>query len=243
MAEGVAGTAETTTAGNIATTDTPGVLAAGSATDRVVDQPKVMVFDLDGVIRNFDSLEVDAVIEAELGLPRGTLWHLTMESEEIKRAVTGGLSRIEWEDLIEAELRHRATTSADVGLSFQRWRDNIGKIDASTIEMIKDWQAAGIPVFIFTNGTDRIPQELEKLEIAEFFCGVLNSFNYGVRKPQPEAYLQAHREMGSILGRTIAPESVFFTDDKEANVLAAREFGWQAEVFTGAAHSFGLRCE
>ena len=194
---------------------------------------RIFVFDLDGVVRNFDSLEIDAQIEQELGLPNGTLWHLTMESTELKQAVTGGLTRLEWEDLIEAELRARTHTGVDVARSFQRWRDNVGKLDSATVDIIESLRAKDLPVFLFTNGTDRVPAELAALGVAELFHGVLNSFNYGVRKPQAGAYQCAHREIEATLDRRVAPGSVFFTDDKEANVLAARDFGWQAEVFSG----------
>ena len=137
---------------------------------------RIFVFDLDGVVRNFDSLEIDAQIEQELGLPNGTLWHLTMESTELKQAVTGGLTRLEWEDLIEAELRARTHTGVDVARSFQRWRDNVGKLDSATVDIIESLRAKDLPVFLFTNGTDRVPAELAALGVAELFHGVLNSF-------------------------------------------------------------------
>jgi hypothetical protein len=52
----------------------------------------IAVLDLDGVIRHLDSLDIDAVIETELGLPEGTLWRLVMETPDIDRAVVGELT-------------------------------------------------------------------------------------------------------------------------------------------------------
>lgn len=196
---------------------------------------RVVVLDLDGVIRHFDSLEIDAVIEAELGLPERTLWRLVMESPDLDRAATGGPNRREWEDRIEAELRSLAMTGADVGRSFQRWRANIGKADPGMVELIEQWHSRDIPVFIFTNGTDRVPAELEQLGVAELFHGVLNSYDYGVRKPAAEAYRMAHAEIEAVLGRAVRPHEVYFTDDKAKNVQAARSYGWRAEVFESAA--------
>ncbi|NYE95225.1 putative hydrolase of the HAD superfamily [Psychromicrobium silvestre] len=193
----------------------------------------VLVFDLDGVIRHFDSLELDAQIEAELGLPAGTLWELVMESGDLDRAVVGGFNRRQWEDRIEAELRAGTRNGADVAASFQRWRDNVGKADPEMTQLIEELPE--VPVFLFTNGTDRVPEELVRLGIDGLFAGVLNSYNYGLRKPDPAAYLAAHREIQAVLGLRVPREQVFFTDDKVKNVQAALDFGWRAEVFQDAA--------
>jgi putative hydrolase of the HAD superfamily len=103
------------------------------------------------------------------------------------------------------------------------------------VRLIEAWRSRGIPVFVFTNGTDRVPAELEKLGIAELFHGVLNSYNYRVRKPDAEAYRRAHAEIEAVLGRAVLPNEVYFTDDKAKNVDAARTHGWRAEVFESAA--------
>ena len=42
----------------------------------------------------------------------------------------------------------------------------------------------------------------------------------------------AHAEIERRLGRTVGRGEVHFTDDRPANVDAARVFGWQARVFT-----------
>ena len=48
-------------------------------------------------------------------------------------------------------------------------------------------------------------------------------------KPDPRIYEIAERRFGHV------PRALFFIDDNEANVAAARARGWQAHLFTGAA--------
>ena len=55
--------------------------------------------------------------------------------------------------------------------------------------------------------------------------------DFGVVKPDPLAYAAAHRAIEADLGRMVSHDEVWFTDDRDDNVGAAREFGWDAEVF------------
>ena len=91
---------------------------------------------------------------------------------------------------------------------------------------------AGTPTFIFTNGTDRVPTELERVGLSHLVPVLLNSHTLGFAKPTPEAFAGAHAEIESRLGRAVGRAEVHFTDDNPANVDAARVFGWQARVFT-----------
>ena len=75
---------------------------------------------------------------------------------------------------------------------------------------------------------------MELLGITRLFDGVLNSADFGVAKPDPLAYAAAHRAIERDLGCELPRDEVWFTDDREDNVAAAREFGWDAEVFTRA---------
>jgi FMN phosphatase YigB (HAD superfamily) len=60
------------------------------------------------------------------------------------------------------------------------------------------------------------------------FDTIVLSHEVGCRKPEPEIFATAARMAGA------APERIFFTDDIEEHVVAARAAGWDAEVFTSA---------
>lgn len=61
------------------------------------------------------------------------------------------------------------------------------------------------------------------------FDTVVLSHEVGARKPEPAIFDLAARMAG------VAPHTIFFTDDIPEHVHAAREAGWDAEVFTTAA--------
>jgi putative hydrolase of the HAD superfamily len=75
-------------------------------------------------------------------------------------------------------------------------------------------------------------KEGEPCRIAVDFDGVINSAELGVAKPDPRAYAAAHRVVEAGVGREVARREVWFTDDREENVAAARDFGWDAELFS-----------
>lgn len=60
------------------------------------------------------------------------------------------------------------------------------------------------------------------------FDTIVLSHEVGCRKPEPEIFATAARMAG------VAPGRIFFTDDIEEHVVAARSVGWDAEVFTSA---------
>jgi putative hydrolase of the HAD superfamily len=60
------------------------------------------------------------------------------------------------------------------------------------------------------------------------FDTIVLSHEVGCRKPEPAIFSAAARMAGA------APGRIFFTDDIEEHVAAAREAGWEAEVFTSA---------
>ena len=53
------------------------------------------------------------------------------------------------------------------------------------------------------------------------------SFEYGMRKPDIEFYEEIQKNL------PFKKEDILFIDDKEKNVMAAKEFGWNAEMLTG----------
>lgn len=51
-------------------------------------------------------------------------------------------------------------------------------------------------------------------------------------QPTAATYAQAHVEVEKRLGRTVGVGLVHYTDDRAEGVQGAREFGWQARIFT-----------
>lgn len=69
----------------------------------------------------------------------------------------------------------------------------------------------------------------QKLELSRYLKWSFVSCLTGARKPDPEAYLVAPRQLG------VTPEECLFIDDRQVNVDAARAVGMKAERFVDAA--------
>ena len=190
------------------------------------------VFDLDGVVRDFAPGDANPAIEAALGLPAGHVAATAFRSELLLPTITGRRSFDQWYAAICAALEEVVPEPARVREHMARWREHRGTVIDETVERLEALRSGGHRTYVFTNGTDYVPQEMELLGITRLFDGLLNSADFGVAKPDPRAYAAAHRAIEADLGRAVAHDEVWFTDDRDDNVAAAREFGWDAELFT-----------
>lgn len=195
----------------------------------------VAVLDLDGVIRRFDGDGALARAEGELGLAAGALLELAFGLPEARAMVTGGSRYDEWLAALRVRLLQEAHQEELVDRLVTTWRADRGTPFPGTVALVDELVEAGVPVFVFSNGSDRVPEELEHIGLGRLVPWLLNTFELGVAKPAPEAYAAAHARIEERLGRTVAREGVRFTDDRPDNVQAARAFGWQARVFTHPA--------
>ncbi|MEW1952663.1 HAD family hydrolase [Terrabacter sp. NPDC080008] len=189
------------------------------------------VFDLDGVVRDFGPGDAAPVIEAALGLPAGHVAATAFRSDLLLPTITGRQTFEQWYAAICGALEEVVPEPARVREHMTRWREHRGTVVNETVERLETLRSGGHRTYVFTNGTDFVPQELEILGIARLFDDVLNSADFGVVKPDPRAYAAAHAAIEADLGCELAHERVWFTDDRAENVAAAREFGWAAELF------------
>ncbi|MCU0716188.1 MAG: HAD family phosphatase [Pirellula sp.] len=65
-------------------------------------------------------------------------------------------------------------------------------------------------------------------QVVDWFSPVILSFEAKSMKPDPGIYEQAEQRAG------VAPEHIFFTDDRVDNIEAASNRGWQTQVFVNA---------
>lgn len=192
------------------------------------------VFDLDGVVRDFAPGSADGSIEAALGLPVGAVSATAFRDDLVVPTITGLQSFEQWYGAICAELEKDVADPRQVRAEMRAWHAHRGTPIAETVGRLTALRAERRPTYIFTNGTDHVPAELDLLGISGLFDGVLNSADFGVAKPDPEAYAAAHHAIERGLGRCLAGPEVWFTDDRVENVEAARDFGWHAELFVPA---------
>lgn len=192
----------------------------------------VAVLDLDGVVRTFDASGAIADVEQRLGLPVRGLLDLAFSLPVLSELLVGRARYADWSGALHDRLVQDGHPPHLTEEALRIWTGDHGTPIAPTVAVLDELIEAGTPTFIFTNGTDRVPTELERMGLGHLVPALLNTHTLGFAKPSPEAYARAHAQIESRLGRTVGHAEVHFTDDRPPNVEAARAFGWQARVFT-----------
>lgn len=198
---------------------------------RRVREHAAYVFDLDGVVRDFAPGDQNPLIEASLSLPPGTVAATAFRPDLLEPTITGQHSFDEWYAAICLALEAAVPEPDRVREHMERWRAHRGSPIDETVERLRTLRDGGHRTYVFTNGTDYVPEEIELLGLTPLFDRILNSADFGIAKPDPEAFAAAHRVIEVDVGRPVARDDVWFTDDRADNVAAAREFGWEAELF------------
>lgn len=185
--------------------------------------PRVVLFDLDGVLRRFPPADERAV-EERFGLPPGLLrWH-AFDPAVADDAVRGRATRAEWTERAGAALGHPDAMRAFLSLR--------GEVVPDVLAEVRRARSAGARVGLLTNATDTLPDELGHLGLAREFDAVLASCTLGACKPEPAIFARAAAALA------VAPSELAFVDDQAPNVAGAAAAGWRAHRFVTAA---GLR--
>jgi len=101
-----------------------------------------------------------------------------------------------------------------------------------TVALLQRLHAAGRPLFYLSNMPAPYADFLQATHdfMALFSDGVFSG-RVGHNKPEPAIFAIAAQRFGG------APGELLFLDDHEPNVIAARDLGWQALLFTDAAQA------
>ena len=110
-----------------------------------------------------------------------------------------------------------------------RFNETIPGPVPGTLELVDALLQRGVPLYAITNfGHDLWARFRPDWPVLDRFADIVVSGTEKVAKPDPAIYALAARRFG------YAPEAMLFIDDNEANVIAARENGWQAHHFVDA---------
>ncbi|GAA2575150.1 HAD family phosphatase [Actinomadura fulvescens] len=185
----------------------------------------VIVFDLYGVIARTQTEEAKRRLEELAGISGAPFWDAYwgcrpdydagQESAAYWAAVAGrlGATFADVPALIEADL--------------ESWTD----VDEEMVDLVVELADQGRTLGLLSNIiSDLVPRfEARHDTWLRRFDALTYSCRIGVAKPDPRAYTICAERLG------VTPADVVFFDDSEANVIAAREAGMSAEVFTGPA--------
>ncbi|MEV6601832.1 HAD-IA family hydrolase [Actinoplanes sp. NPDC051346] len=173
---------------------------------------RAMLIDLDGVVRRWDPAVASAV-EAEHSLPAGSLSQTAFSWDLLRPAVAGEITDAEWMLLVAKRLPLPEDQAA---VAVAEWQKHRGTVDPEVLAFVREARAAGRPVALATNATDRLRPDLESLGLADEFDAVISSWELKIHKPAPEFFAQASAALN-----TEAPW-VLFVDDDDRVIRGAR---------------------
>lgn len=185
---------------------------------------KAFVFDLGNVLLPFSHARMYAQVAALCGRDANAVRRAFSEDDLALRFERGACS--------EAELRSALERQLDAefdGEQLQRAIADIFSPDAEMLRLVDVLKSRGYRLVLLSN-TNSIHVRWIEREYAVFekFDACVFSHRVGAMKPDPAIYAEAIRCANCAAGEC------FYTDDIEAYVVAGREAGLDAEVFTSA---------
>ena len=194
-------------------------------------QPGAIVSDLDGVLRVFDDQlweQLDEQLEAE----PGTSFAAILAHPFLEEVTRGRGTHAQWRERAAEHLTESGIDPEQARATVRRWADTPAMVDQAVLTLLLEARAQGLPVFVLTNGTDRVREEIEALDLARVIGPdgqfLLNSADLGHAKPEQEAFRLAHQRIEQTLGRELEPQEIVFLDDTQRHIHGAQQFGWQA---------------
>jgi 2-haloacid dehalogenase len=181
---------------------------------------EAIVSDVGGVIVRDNFKSFFAQFEAKIGMSAEAFCALTVGSEEWK---------LYNKDLITEEdlwrrLAPKLRVEDEVGRELRQWRRLLMPIP-ETIHVLERVRRC-YPVYCLSNVDKATTHYLqERYRIYDIFDGAVLSWEVGMRKPEMGIYELA------ICRFNLTPERVVFIDDKERNLIPARQVGFQTIPF------------
>ncbi len=185
---------------------------------------RAVIFDLGNVLVPFDTKRGYEALATVNGLP----------PEEIKRriAATGAVQAFEMGKIEPEEFVRKISEALELEVSYERFCELWSSIflpepllSERLIADLKGWYK-----LLVLSNTNAIHFAMirSRYPIVQLFDDYVLSYEVGAMKPSPEMYRAAIERSGC------APEEIFFTDDLEVNVEAARRHGMVAVRFESA---------
>ncbi|TDB95339.1 HAD family phosphatase [Actinomadura sp. 7K534] len=182
----------------------------------------VIVFDLYGVIARTQTAEAVRRIEEIAGDPGPSFWDAYWSCRPSYDA--GQESAAYWADVAGL----LGTAFPDVPALIEADLESWTEVDDAMVDLVHELADEGRTLGLLSNIiSDLVPRfEARHGAVLGRFDALTYSCRIGVAKPDRRAYEICAERLG------VQPSDVVFFDDSERNVLAARETGMRAELFT-----------
>jgi HAD superfamily hydrolase (TIGR01509 family) len=176
------------------------------------------LFDLDGVIRIYDDNDT-SLLETRHGLELGTIDKVAFSNDLLDMVTTGKLKRDEWVRMVGIRMNNLPAAL--------EWENRPVHVDNEILSTIRDLKSRGFQIFLITNGTDNLLNELRNLGIEKEFTHIFNSSELGIAKPSPEIYRIVLKRYN------LNPENIAYIDDNKQNIAEAQKLGIESHHYHG----------
>ena len=176
--------------------------------------------DVGGVIVRDDFKSFFAQFEGKIGVSAEAFYALTVGSQEWKLYIKGLLT----EDELWRKLAPKLRVDDDVARKLRQWRRMLVPIPETIhiLKRVRGWY----PLYCLSNVDEATTHYLqERYRLYDLFDGSVLSWEAGMRKPEMGIYELAIQRFDLNPGRTL------YIDDKEPNLIPARQAGFQAIPF------------
>jgi 2-haloacid dehalogenase len=191
-------------------------------TAAVASPPQVVVFDLGGVLIDWNPRHLYRKILADEGFME---WFLTEVCSPAWNAEQDA-GRTWAEAVVEAKARHPAHGEL-IEAYAARWPEMINGDIPGSVTVLEALAARGVPLYALTNWShETFHHARARFAWLEHFRDILVSGDVGIKKPD----LRIFRLMLERIG--VEPAAVVFIDDVVDNVKGARALGMRAVHFT-----------
>ncbi|NUT48721.1 MAG: HAD-IA family hydrolase [Saccharothrix sp.] len=187
---------------------------------------RVCVFDVDGVLRHWDT-EVAAQVDRDTAQPPGTFNGFAFALPEYRDAMVGKARFEDWCAAIEEHLAARVGREG-AAAAVAKWRRHRGTVDGDVVALLREARRHA-RVVLLSNAHDCLPADLVALGLDAEVDHVFGSAELAMAKPDPDVFSHVTATLG------VAPHQCFFVDDLVENVTAAERAGWDAVLFRSAA--------
>lgn len=134
-----------------------------------------------------------------------------------------------WEEAIAERCAAFPDQAQRIRAYRERWDEMVpGALD-ETVEILENLCQRGVPCYALTNfSSEMFQRTLRRFPFFGLLQGMVVSSEEGMVKPDARLYRCLVERY------SLEPSTLFFIDDTEANVEAARRCGWQAHRFIDA---------
>ncbi len=111
----------------------------------------------------------------------------------------------------------------------ERWIEMIAGTFEESVTILAELRSRRVPIYALSNwSAETYPEAQAQFECLGWFGGVLISGEVGLLKPDPAIYRLLRDRFD------LTPATTLFVDDVAVNTEAARDLGFQVEIFRGA---------